>query len=186
MQTAIKYDLYSDLEQLPKSLTGEIITGQLYGHPRPSARHMTISTGIGSELHGSYHRGRGGPGGWRILVEPEVHLSLDTDVVVPDIAGWRRERMPEIPDSHKFTIVPDWVCEVLSPSTASIDQEIKMPLYAKYGVKYFWIVDPAKLTLEAYKLVNNDWSLQGSFKSGDSVCVEPFDAISINIDELID
>jgi len=186
MKPAIKYNLYSELEQLPESLTGEILNGQLYAHPRPGGKHISVATNISIDIGGAYQRGRGGPGGWRILVEPETHLTLDTEVVVPDVAGWRKERLPTVPEGHKFTVVPDWICEIFSPSTETIDKEIKMPLYANYGVKYLWLIHPIKKQLEAFKLAGNEWVSQGNFKSGEIVCVEPFDEIEINLDELME
>lgn len=178
MQAQKDYDPYAELMQLPELLTGEILDGQLYTHPRPSGRHILIASNLGMEI--------GGPGGWWILQEPEVHFVLDREVVVPDIAGWRKENLPQIPESHKFTVVPEWICEVFSPSTEGVDREIKMPLYARYGVRYLWFVHPVNKTLDAYKLVNNAWQSQGLFKSGDSIRIEPFDLIELNIDELME
>ena len=186
MQTLIREDLYSQLEQLPESLTGEILNGQLYAHPRPGGKHVSIATNLSIDIGGPFHRGRGGPGGWRILVEPEVHLALDTDVVVPDVAGWRKERLPTVPEGHKFTVVPDWICEIFSPSTETIDKEIKMPLYAKYRVKYLWHIHPILKTLDAYKLENGEWITLGSFIAGERPRIEPFGEIEINVNELMD
>ena len=185
MQVIQKISLYEELISLPDLLTGEILNGQLYAHPRPSGKHILVASNIGAEFHGPYQRGKDGPGGWWILQEPEVHFTLDTEVAVPDIAGWRKERMPEIPDSHKFTTAPDWICEVLSPSTESIDRQIKMPLYARFGVKYLWLVHPKKRTLEAYQLTNGNWEEQGKFLSNDTVCIEPFDSIKISVSDLL-
>lgn len=184
MKALRHHDLYSELTGLPASVTGEILNGQLYAHPRPGGRHVLVAANLGIEIGGPYHRGRGGPGGWWILQEPEVHLALDTEVVVPDLAGWRKSRLPQIPESHKFTIVPDWVCEILSPSTASVDLEIKKPLYARYGVQYLWIISPADKHLEAFQLADGEWRRQGLFSVRDSVSVAPFQAIQIQIDEL--
>lgn len=186
MQPAIHYDLYTQLEQLPELLTGEILNGQLYAHPRPGGKHVSVATNLSIDIGGPFHRGRGGPGGWRILVEPEVHLALDTEVVVPDVAGWRKERLPTVPEGHKFTVVPDWVCEIFSPSTETIDKEIKMPLYAKYGVGYLWLIHPIKQTLDAYKLNSGEWESLGSFNAGESARIEPFSEISINVSDLIE
>ena len=185
MQPQPKLNLYNDLIALPESVTGEILNGQLYAHPRPAGKHALAAYTLGLELGGPYYRGRGGPGGWWILQEPEVHFILDAEVAVPDVAGWRKERMPEVPDSHKFTIVPDWICEVLSPSTASVDREIKMPLYARFGVGYLWLVHPKKQTLEAYQLIRGAWSKQGQFAGDDFVCIEPFDSVRITVSELL-
>ncbi|MGF1612760.1 MAG: Uma2 family endonuclease, partial [Gammaproteobacteria bacterium] len=156
-------NLYEELVALPESLIGEILDGQLYAHPRPGGRHVLAASNISAEFHGPYQRGRGGPGGWWILLEPEVHFVKDEEVAVPDVAGWRKERMPAIPESHRFTVVPDWICEVLSPSTESIDREIKMPLYARFGVQYLWLAHPKTRSLEAFKLVDGSWISQGCF-----------------------
>lgn len=182
---ALKKSLYEYLLALPESVTGEILLGQLYAHPRPGGRHILAASSINAEVSGPYQRGRGGPGGWWILVEPEVHLKPDTEVVVPDIAAWRKERLPVVPETHKFTVVPDWICEVLSPSTESVDREIKMPLYASFGVKYLWLVHPIKQTLEAYTLINGSWNLQASLTGDETVCLEPFDSIRIGLRELL-
>jgi Uma2 family endonuclease len=177
---------YEELIDLPESLTGEVLNGQLYAHPRPGGRHILVASNIGAEFHGPYQRGKGGPGGWWILVEPEVHFVLDRDVTVPDVAGWQKSRMADIPEGHKFTVVPDWVCEILSPSTESIDREIKMPLYATYGVRFLWLVHPLKKTIETYKLEAAQWVSKRIFRSGDSVCCEPFEALAINLNELME
>jgi Uma2 family endonuclease len=110
---------------------------------------------------GPFDRGRGGPGGWRILVEPEIHFVRDREVCVSDLAGWRRERLAELPRDQRFDVVPDWVCEILSPSTESKDREIKMPIYARYGVPFAWLIDPLKRKVEAFLLSDGDWRHPG-------------------------
>ena len=125
--------LYEALEALPEGVTGEIIDGRLYATPRPSGRHGLATSNIGADLVNPYSRGRGGPGGWWIIDEPEVHFVRDVELAVPDLAGWRRRRMPSVPDDQRFEVVPDWVCEVASKSTASYDRNVKMPLYARHG-----------------------------------------------------
>ncbi len=138
--TAQKLATYEDLFDLPEHIVGEIIHGQLITHPRPAPRHIVASSAIGDELVGPFQKGRGGPGGWWILDEPELHLGLD--ILVPDLAGWRRERLPTMPDTAFFTLPPDWICEVLSPGTARTDRADKMPIYAEYGVSFLWLIDP--------------------------------------------
>src|SRR5690606_30130204 len=118
--------------------------------PRPAAIHAVAASVLGGELSGPFHRGRGGPGGWVILDEPELHLG--GDVLVPDLAGWRRERMPEIPDAAGFELAPDWVCEVLSPSTEAVDRAQKVRLYAREGVAHVWLLNPRGRTLEVLAL----------------------------------
>ncbi len=181
MKTATPYDLYAQLEALPENLTGEIINGRLYAQPRPAGPHTGAGSGLGGELYGPYHRGRGGPGGWWILDEPEIHFTRDTEVLVPDLAGWRRERMPRLPRDHRFEVVPDWVCEILSPSTAKTDRVVKMPVYARYGVPYLWLVDPLAHTLEVFALHDGRWTVIGLFQEQDTVSVEPFQEIALEL-----
>src|SRR5512141_3276362 len=123
---------YEDIVRLPETQVGEIVDGELYVSPRPGGPHAIAASAVGGEIWAPYHTGRGGPGGWWILVEPELHLG--SDVMVPELAGWKRERMPRPPDSPAFTIEPDWVCEVLSPSTERLDRARKLPSYARAGV----------------------------------------------------
>jgi len=183
-QTARKPFLYEQLMALPEGLTGEIINGQLRTQPRPAWPHGLAGSRLGADIEGPYGRGRGGPGGWWIIDEPEVHFVLDTEITVPDIAGWRRERMPSPPEGHKIRVVPDWVCEIFSPATKSSDREEKMPLYARYDVRFAWLVDPKTHTLEAYELADAKWQPLGVFRDDDMVSVAPFDAIVIRLADL--
>jgi Uma2 family endonuclease len=178
-QTATKLSLYEQLMALPEGLTGEIIHGQLRAQPRPAWPHNLAGSRLGADMEGPYGRGRGGPGGWWIIDEPEVHFILDTEVAVPDIAGWRKEHMPSPPEGHKVQVIPDWICEIFSPATKSTDREEKMPLYAYSGVQFAWLVDPRTHTLEAYELIDAKWRPFGIFRDDDSVAVAPFDAIDI-------
>ncbi len=181
---ARKLSLYEQLEALPEGLTGEIINGQLHTQPRPAWPHALASSRLGMDIGSAYHRGRGVPGGWWIIDEPEVHFVLDVEVAVPDLAGWRRERMPVPPEGHKIQVAPDWICEVFSPATKSKDREEKMPLYARYGVRFAWLVDPKARTLEAFALDRESWVPLGLFRDDDRVSIAPFDAISIHLAEL--
>jgi Uma2 family endonuclease len=144
--------LYEQLESLPEGLIGEIINGQLRSQPRPAWRHSLAGSGLGADIEAPYGRGRGCPGGWWVVDEPEVHFLLDREVTVPDIAGWRKERMPSPPEGHKDQTVPDWVCEIFSPSIKSTDCEKKMPLYAHYGVQFAWLIDPKTQAPDACQL----------------------------------
>jgi Uma2 family endonuclease len=184
MEPVRQLTLYERLEALPEGLTGEILGGQLHTQPRPSFPHGVASTMLVDGIAGPFHRGRGGPGGWWIVAEPEVHFVRDTEVAVPDLGGWRRERMPTPPQGHRVEVVPDWVCEILSPSTQSKDRDIKMPLYARYGVSYAWLVDPTAHTLEAYRLEIGAWREIGRFKGADRVAVAPFDAVALDLEGL--
>ncbi len=169
--------------ELPDIVVGEIIAGDLHVSPRPAPRHSIASSVLGAELMGPFNFGKnGGPGGWIILDEPELHL--DGHILVPDIAGWRRERMPAIPDEAFFSLVPDWACEVLSPSTAVLDRVKKMPLYLSLGLKYFWLVDPIARTLEVYENDHQVWKLICSYANDDKVRAIPFDALEIELADL--
>jgi len=119
---------YQDLFDLPPNLVGEIVHGMLHTHPRPAPKHAHSSSMLGVDLGSFFHKGSNGPGGWWILDEPELHL--DDDILVPDLAGWRRERMPTLPDAAWFELAPDWVCEALSPGTMRFDRIQKMPIYS--------------------------------------------------------
>ena len=184
MHARARPTLYEQLEVLPEGLTGEILNGQLHTQPRPSGRHGVAASALGGELYGPFQRGRGGPGGWWIIDEPELHFILDAEVDVPDLAGWRRERMTSPPQDHRFTVVPDWVCEILSKSTESKDREIKMPIYARYGVAFAWLIDPVKRTLEAYRLEDQTWHGLGRFEGDDAVAIPPFEAVTIDLSAL--
>ena len=176
--------LYERLLALPEHLTGEIIGGELHTQPRPTGRHINAELGLGSILRLSFHKGQGGPGGWWIEAEPEIHFVRDTVVVVPDLAGWRRERMAAIPEDHRFEVAPDWVCEILSPATAQKDRARKLPLYAERKVAHAWLVDPLARTLEAYALREEGWLLLATLKDDDPVSLPPFDAIRFSLADL--
>lgn len=175
---------YEELLALPENLVGEILGGQLHTQPRPSGPNDVAERGLNIELGAPFDKGRGGPGGWWILIEPEVHFQRDTEVAVPDLAGWRRERMPAIPQGHRYEIAPDWVCEILSPGTAKKDRAVKLPLYARYGVAHAWLVDPLERTLEAFELREDLWVLLGTLQDEEPVSMPPFDAISFSLAEL--
>lgn len=173
---------YADIEALPPHVVGQILFGVLHAHPRPAPRHARAASSLGIELGGPFDRGRSGPGGWIILDEPELHLG--PHVVVPDIAGWRRERMPKLPETAFFEVAPDWVCEVLSPSTAQIDRIDKRRIYAEYGVKHCWLVDPDAHTLEVFALTGDKWLLAATFKDADPVAASPFEVHTFALDVL--
>jgi len=181
-EPAARQATYEDLLQVPEYLVAEILNGELHTHPRPAPRHALSISALSGKLFDPFNMGTQGPGGWWILIEPELHL--DAQVMVPDLAAWRRERMPELPDSAWVELVPDWVCEVLSPSTAKIDRTMKMPLYAQQGIGYLWLIDPLLKTLEAYELIAKRWSLLATLKDADTVRLPPFDAIEFGLSDL--
>ena len=175
---------YQDVLDAPVHQVAEIIVGTLYTHPRPAPRHATASSVLTSRLGPPFHRGDGGPGGWRILMEPELHLG--EEILVPDLAGWRRERMPELPDTAYFSLTPDWTCEVLSASTRKLDLLRKRPIYAREGIPHLWFIDPADRILEAFELHEGQWLLIASVQDDEPVSIRPFDAITFSLGELWD
>jgi len=172
---------YDQLLRLPENMVGEIIDGELYAWPRPRAGHADAFSILLADIVAPYRLGRGGPGGWWIIGEPEIHFIRDTLVVVPDIGGWRRERMPEIPDDHRFLISPDWVCEVLSPSTRRHDRGKKMRVYAEYKVSWMWIVDPDARTVEVMQLTGEHYTVLDVFTGDQTFRAEPFPVAEIDL-----
>ncbi len=170
---------YEDLFALPEHLVGEILNGRLITHPRPAPRHARAHSMLGGKLVGPFDEGLGGPGGWWILDEPEIHLG--GDIVVPDLAGWRRERLPRLPQTAWFELAPDWLAEILSPATARLDRSEKLPLYARWGVGHVWLVDPELRTLEGYANQGGRWMLLATLKEDDRVQLPPFDAVSFSL-----
>jgi Uma2 family endonuclease len=174
---------YEDLAALPENVVGEIIEGNLYVQPRPAAPHAFIGALLGMELGGPFDRGRGGPGGWIILDEPELHFG--DDVVVPDLAGWHSDRLP-LQDNRgaHFTTAPDWVAEIASPSTTQRDRVLKAPLYARQGVAFMWLVEPVDGRIEAYQRANAIWQWLGSWADDREARIPPFDAVSLDLSQL--
>ena len=185
-ETAKRRATYEDILALPEHLVGEIIGGELYTQPRPAPKHAWSHSVLGGSLGEFFGWGSGGPGGWWIIDEPELHI--DGDILVPDLAGWRRERMPYLPDTSWFELAPDWVCEILSPSTARTDRVLKMPRYAGAGVAHLWLIDPDLQTLEVYRLdTAHDaplWLLLDSLEGNATVSQPPFDAIEFPLSDL--
>lgn len=174
---AHKRATYTDLMNLPEHVVGEIIDGELVTTPRPAPPHAVAASSLGMKLGPPFQFGDGGPGGWLILDEPELHLG--PDVLVPDLAGWRRERMPELPDAAWFELAPDWVCEVLSASTERRDRKQKLRIYARAQVCHAWLVDPILHTLEVLRLSGTNWVILGVHDEEDVVRAEPFEAIEL-------
>ena len=170
---------YEDLLNVPESMVAEILEGELYSQARPGGRHALSASALNSQLGGPFHFGRGGPGGWWILFEPELHL--DQDIAVPDLAGWKRERMPEVPDEVAFTVSPDWVCEVISPTTERLDRVRKLPYYALHRVAHVWIVNPIARTLEVLGLEGERWVVIGTHGASEVVRAEPFEAVEVEL-----
>ncbi len=174
-QPAPRRATYQDVLDAPEHMVAEIIHGALELHPRPASRHARAHSVLLGEIGSPFDRGRGGPGGWWILTEPELHRG--EDVLVPDLAGWRRERMPTYPDAPWFDLAPDWACEVLSPSTRRLDLTDTRAIYAREGVSHLWLVDPLARTLEVFGLRDGAWVLLGALKDDEGVRLPPFDAL---------
>jgi Uma2 family endonuclease len=173
---------YEDLLAAPPHRVAEIIEGELITSPRPAGPHSVAATALGEELGPPFKRGRGGPGGWIILYEPELHLGRD--VLVPDLGGWRRETMGAVANEPYFTIRPDWVCEVLSPSTERFDRGQKIALYAAAGVSHAWLVNPLLRTLEVLRLTGErprEWLTLGVYRDDAKVRAEPFAALELEL-----
>jgi len=170
---------YADLEELPDHLVGEILDGELYASPRPRLRHVMAATRLTGRLSPAFDDGLGGPGGWWILSEPELHLG--EDVVVPDLAGYRRERLPAIPDASYLDLAPDWVCEILSPSTERVDRGLKLGIYARENVPHAWLINPETRTLEVLRLQGEEWVIASVHTEADTVRAEPFDAVELDL-----
>jgi Uma2 family endonuclease len=159
---------------------GEILFGVLHVNPRPAPAHAVAATALGEELGPPFKRGKGGPGGWVILFEPELHLGAD--IVVPDLGGWRRERMPEVPfDKAYFDLAPDWVCEVLSPSTEATDRDDKLRIYSRERVPHVWFVNPLVRTLELLCLDGASYRIAAVYRDDTPVRAAPFDAIELEL-----
>ncbi len=162
-----------------------MIDGELHLFPRPAKPHAAAASALGEELGPPFKRGRGGPGGWFILFEPELHLH--PDILVPDLGGWRKERMPSLTTSEPyFTMAPDWVCEVLSPSTAKLDRTRKLAIYARERVPHVWLVDPLLRTLEVLEREGDVWRILAVHQDADLVRAKPFDAIELDLSTLWD
>lgn len=185
-ESAYKPARYEDLFDLPENLVGEIIHGTLYTHPRPAPKHARAYSALGGSIGTPFDWGGDGPGGWWILDEPELHLGKN--ILVPDLAGWRRERMPALPETAWFELAPDWVCEILSPSTARLDRAVKMPLYAREGIGHLWLVDPELQTLEVYTLDRDHgaphWLLLATLEGDAPVRQPPFEAVEFGLGRL--
>jgi Uma2 family endonuclease len=181
-QSAKRRATYADVLASPENMRAEVIDGELYLQPRPRRRHLRVGSGLGGFLFSAFDLGSLGPGGWVLLVEPELHLGAEPDILVPDLAAWREERYPgEVDDDDAFfTDPPDWVCEILSQTTARVDRMKKVPIYARSGIAHVWIVDPRDRIVEALRLKDGGYVLAGTFGGeAPEVAIEPFDAVPI-------
>jgi len=182
MKSARRPATYDDLRRVPEHLVAEIVDGELFTSPRPATPHARAASLLGSELIRGFDGPPGGddaPGGWWLLMEPELHFGAD--VVVPDLAGWRRATLPAIPNAAAITVAPDWLCEVLSPSTARLDRTRKMRVYAREGVGHIWLLDPVARILEIYRLENEHWVLMATHEGDAAIRAEPFGAMTLTM-----
>lgn len=182
MAAAPRRATYEDLVSLPDHVVGEILDGELVVSPRPASPHAFASSVLGSDLIGGFQRppaDSGEAGGWWFLDEPELHL--DDDVLVPDIAAWRHTRMPRVPHTAYFVLPPDWICEVVSPSTGGIDRGRKMAIYARAGVEHLWLLDPLARTVEVYRLEKGRWVVLRTVAGDTRARIEPFDALELTL-----
>lgn len=183
MSTALRRATYADIEALPEHVTGELIDGVLYTQARPAGPHLIVASGLATALDGPFGLGVNGPGGWIFIYEPELHFG--GDVLVPDLAAWRIERLPLASRREKFfTIVPDWVCEVASPSTSMRDRRVKAPLYARAGVTHLWLVEPVEGRIEAYERRDERWLVAGTWGDDTDARIPPFDAAQLDLARL--
>lgn len=175
---------YQDVLDAPEHLVAEIVDGVLHTHPRPAPLHAYAYATLGAKLRSLFGRGggNGAGGGWLILLEPELHLGKD--ILVPDVAGWRQERMPAPPNTAYFTVAPDWVCEILSPSTRTLDKSGKRDVYAREGIAHLWFVDPEAQMLEVFELRDGHWTLLETATGEAEVSPPPFGSAPLNLGDL--
>lgn len=174
---------YADIERLPPHVIGEILAGELVVSPRPAPPHARAASVLGALLGSPFDLGVGGPGGWWIIFEPELSLGVDPgyDPVVPDLAGWRHVTMPDQPETAQYHVIPDWVCEVVSPASARHDRVRKLSFYGRAGIRHAWLVDPLAETLEVYRLDDGVWGRVLAADGPAKVHAEPFDAIELDL-----
>jgi Uma2 family endonuclease len=180
-ETARRLATWDDLARTPEDgRTYEVLNGELEASPRPTPAHNWAQSALSGEVHPPFGRGRGGPGGWWILVEPDVMLERH-QIVVPDFAARRRDRLPDLAAQRPLAVVPDWMCEVVSPADPGRDRVRKSDLYLRTGVPHYWIVDPADRTLEAFESSEGRWVRLGAWTDGDTPRVPPFEAIELDV-----
>lgn len=173
---------YEDVLNVPEHQVAEVLGGTLYTRPRPAGPHSLAASVLGMDIGGAFHRGRGGPGGWIVIYEPELHLG--EEILVPDLAAWRRDRMPSYPSTAFVELAPNWACEVLSPSTALNDRTLKLPIYARERVSHLWLVNPLEKSIEVFRLDGEGYRL-ATVAGADQQCrLEPFDAIELDLGAL--
>lgn len=170
---------YQDVLDAPEHMIAQVLDGELILMPRPSRAHTRAAFGVGSFLFSAFEVGVNGPGGWTILNKAELHLGAD--ILVPDLGGWRQRRLVDREDLDEpfITVVPDWVCEVLSKETSRIDRMRKMPIYAREKVSHVWLVDPLEQTIEVFRFANQGYQLVGTYDGAEGLVAEPFESVTI-------
>ena len=185
--SAARRATYQDVLNAPPNTVAQVIFGTLHTQPRPANPHTVTSSTLLGELHAPFRVGNGGPGGWLLVQEPELHLGSEPDIVVPDIAGWHREQLAGLPRQRAWTgVAPDWLCEVLSPSTQALDRTDKMQIYLRERVRHVWLIDPLAMTLEVYRHGGDVWHLLAVHRDQASVRAEPFESLELHLDRLWD
>lgn len=175
---------YDDVLAADPRMIAEVLDGVLHTQPRPALAHAKVASELAFELIGPFRRGRGGPGGWHILVEPELHLGPEPDVIVPDLAGWRSARMPRVSTAAYETLAPDWVAEILSPSTTRVDRSLKLPIYQREEVRHVWLIDPGAMTIEVLRLDGEGYRLVEVHADAPRARLEPFEAVELDVASL--
>lgn len=178
---AVRRATYEDVLNAPPNMIAQVVFGVLHTHPRPAIPHANVSSNLGGVLSSPFRFGEGGPGGWVLLYEPELHLGGEPDILVPDFAGWRRERMPHVPRVAFIELAPDWVCEVLSPSTQKLDRADKMQVYLREQVRHVWLIDPLEQIVEVYRHGGDAWIRAAIHHGAGRVRIEPFDAVELDL-----
>ena len=178
-EPANKPATYEDVINSPPHVVAEVVHGVLYQSPRPALPHAAAASVVGEELGRPFKRGKGGPGGWMILGEPEIHLQAD--IVVPDVAGWRRETLPVLPDDPYLTVPTDWVCEVASPSTRALDRGAKLEVYQRERVGHVWLIEPLDKLLEVLELDGSSYRIIQRVVGDEPARINPFDAIEFDV-----
>lgn len=161
----------------PSNLRAELLHGTVLMAPAPAPLHQVHVAELLRRLSGYDRRGRGptDPGGWLIVPDPEVDLGEAPDKFRPDVAGWRFERATFSLREPAITVAPDWVCEVLSPSTETIDRAIKAPLYASYGVEWLWLIDPEDCSIEVFHNDRGTFRPTHTFRASSAGSLPPFE-----------
>lgn len=182
MYPAAKPATYDDLLALPEDVRAEVVDGQIVTAPSPLPEHSRAAGGLVRRIGGPFDEdhGRGGPGGWWILSEVDVQLGVH-DIVRPDVVGWRRERLAEPWGVRPITVAPDWVCEILSPSNEAHERVTKAALYQRSGVPFYWLLNPLVRTLEAFKLVDEQWVRFGAYDDSDRARIAPFEEVELEV-----